>query len=211
MISNNFASRHNGVSNPAEEQKMLDVIGVKTMDELIEKAVPAAIRLKEAMPLPEGMSEYQFLNHVRSLAQKNKLYKSYIGMGYYGTITDSNACKHSGIGSNPDVLADVDGCIAHALAFGRVKVVIDGCQYDIMPDECTLVNGDAALILELTTHIDEHPLTNNGIFAAIGMERRKHTYRLGDLASPKSLQQIVQFFRCVVLAVNLSRYLQSLL
>ena len=87
MISNNFASRHNGVSNPAEEQKMLDVIGVKTMDELIEKAVPAAIRLKEAMPLPEGMSEYQFLNHVRSLAQKNKLYKSYIGMGYYGTVT----------------------------------------------------------------------------------------------------------------------------
>ena len=87
MTTNNFASRHNGVSNPAEEQKMLEVIGVKTMDELIEKAVPTAIRLKEPMPLPEGMSEYQFLNHVRSLAQKNKMYKSYIGMGYYGTIT----------------------------------------------------------------------------------------------------------------------------
>ena len=87
MTKNNFASRHNGVSNPAEEQKMLDVIGVKSMDELIEKAVPAAIRLKEPMPLPEGMSEFQFLTHVRSLAQKNKMYKSYIGMGYYGTIT----------------------------------------------------------------------------------------------------------------------------
>lgn len=87
MTTNNFTSRHNGVSAPADEKKMLETIGVASMDELIEKAVPAAIRLKEPMPLPEGMSEYQFLNHVRSLAQKNKLYKSYIGMGYYGTIT----------------------------------------------------------------------------------------------------------------------------
>ena len=87
MTSYNFASRHNGVSKEADVKKMLETIGVSSMDELIEKAVPAAIRLKEPMPLPEGMSEYQFLNHCRSLAQKNKLYRTYIGMGYYGTIT----------------------------------------------------------------------------------------------------------------------------
>ena len=46
MISNNFAPRHNGVSNPADEQKMLKEIGVSSMEELIDKAVPAAIRLK---------------------------------------------------------------------------------------------------------------------------------------------------------------------
>ena len=75
MKTYNFASRHNGVSNEADTKKMLETIGVSSMDELIEKAVPAAIRLKEPMPLEEGMSEYQFLNHVRSLAQKNKMYR----------------------------------------------------------------------------------------------------------------------------------------
>lgn len=87
MKSNNFASRHNGVSKDAEMEKMLQTIGVKTLDELINKTVPAAIRTNKALPLPEGMSEYEFLNHCRDLAKKNKLFRTYIGMGYYGTIT----------------------------------------------------------------------------------------------------------------------------
>ncbi len=87
MVTNNFASRHNGVSNEADVQKMLNTIGVNTMDELIDKTVPAAIRTGKPLPLPDGMSEYQFLNHCRALAKKNKLYRTYIGMGYYGTVT----------------------------------------------------------------------------------------------------------------------------
>ena len=87
MISNNFTPRHNGVSKPADEEKMLKEIGVSSMDELIDKAVPAAIRLKEPMPIADGINEYEFLNRCRSLAKKNKAYKTYIGMGYYGTIT----------------------------------------------------------------------------------------------------------------------------
>lgn len=87
MTTNNFTSRHNGVSTPVDEKKMLETIGVASMDELLEKAVPAAIRLTESMPLPTGMSEYQFLNHCRTLAKKNKHFRTYIGMGYYGTVT----------------------------------------------------------------------------------------------------------------------------
>ena len=68
----------------------------------------------------------------------------------------------------------MDGSIAHALAIGRIEVVVDGCQYDIVTDECSLVDGDAALVLELTSHIDEHPFTNDRVLTAIGMERRKH-------------------------------------
>ncbi|MBR1835216.1 MAG: aminomethyl-transferring glycine dehydrogenase [Bacteroidales bacterium] len=89
MISNNFAPRHNGVSNPADEQRMLKEIGVGSMDELIDKAVPAAIRLKDPMPLADGINEYEFLNRCRAVAQKNQVFKTYIGMGYYGTITPS--------------------------------------------------------------------------------------------------------------------------
>ena len=86
-MKNNFTSRHNGVSKAADEEKMLKEIGVSSMDELIGKTVPAAIRLAEPLPLPAGMSEYQFLNHCRTLAKKNQLWRTYIGMGYYGTVT----------------------------------------------------------------------------------------------------------------------------
>lgn len=89
MISNNFTPRHNGVSKSVDEEKMLKTIGVSSMDELIEKAVPASIRLTSPMPLPDGINEYEFLDRCKTLAQKNKLYKTYIGMGYYGTITPS--------------------------------------------------------------------------------------------------------------------------
>ena len=87
MISNKFTPRHNGVSKAADEEKMLKEIGVSSLDELIDKAVPAAIRLKEPMPIADGINEYEFLNRCRTLAKKNKPFKSYIGMGYYGTIT----------------------------------------------------------------------------------------------------------------------------
>ncbi|MBQ8703876.1 MAG: aminomethyl-transferring glycine dehydrogenase [Bacteroidales bacterium] len=87
MTNHNFVSRHNGVSKEADVQKMLHTIGVNSMDELIEKTVPAAIRLPEPLALEDGMGEYDFLNHCRALAKKNKLYRSYIGMGYYGTVT----------------------------------------------------------------------------------------------------------------------------
>ena len=86
MITNNFARRHNG-PNPEQTQKMLETIGVKSMDELIEKTVPAAIRLPKPMDLPEAMNEYQYLNHLHELASKNQVFRSYIGMGYYNCIT----------------------------------------------------------------------------------------------------------------------------
>ncbi|MBR6843889.1 MAG: aminomethyl-transferring glycine dehydrogenase [Bacteroidales bacterium] len=86
MITNNFAPRHNGVSKEAEVEKMLKVIGVNSMDELIDKTVPAAIRTCKPLPLPDGINEYEFLNRCRDLAKKNKLFRTYIGMGYYGTI-----------------------------------------------------------------------------------------------------------------------------
>ena len=86
-MANNFTSRHNGVSKETEVEKMLKTIGVGSMEELIEKAVPSAIRLNEPLPLEAGISEQAFLNRMRSLAQKNKMWRTYIGMGYYGTVT----------------------------------------------------------------------------------------------------------------------------
>ena len=66
---------------------MLKVIGVKSVDELIEQTVPASIRLKKNLDLPEPLSEDEFLEKVKAVAAKNKLFRSFIGQGYYDTIS----------------------------------------------------------------------------------------------------------------------------
>jgi glycine dehydrogenase len=66
---------------------MLKTIGVDTLDHLINKTVPANIRLEKPLRLPEAMSEFDYLNHLRSLGAKNKIFRSFIGQGYYGVAT----------------------------------------------------------------------------------------------------------------------------
>ena len=86
MKNDLLADRHIGISKKDEEQ-MLRKIGVASLDELIDKTIPADIRLKEPLALPEAMTEYEFGRHIAELAAKNKLYATYIGMGWYNTIT----------------------------------------------------------------------------------------------------------------------------
>jgi len=83
MSSEKYVSRHNG---PREHELpgMLKVIGVKSLDQLIEKTVPKAIMLEKPLRLPEAMSEFEYLNYIKSLGQKNKMFRSFIGQGYYG-------------------------------------------------------------------------------------------------------------------------------
>ena len=83
-----FIKRHIG-PNEADTEKMLTAIGVKTLDELIEKTIPSTIRLKKPMNIPEGLSEFEMLQSLKNIGAKNKLAKNFIGQGYYGTITPS--------------------------------------------------------------------------------------------------------------------------
>ena len=86
MKTDLLVNRHVGICE-AEEQKMLEKIGVSSLDELIDKTIPANIRLKEPLNLPKAMTEYEFGQHIAALAAMNKLYTTYIGMGWYNTIT----------------------------------------------------------------------------------------------------------------------------
>ncbi len=79
-----FYTRHIGVTNPTDLKAMLDVIGVGSVEELISQVIPQSIRLKKPIALPaEGMSEYEYAAHIRSLADRNRTLRSFIGMGYY--------------------------------------------------------------------------------------------------------------------------------
>jgi glycine dehydrogenase len=83
MSSDKFVNRHNG---PREHElpQMLKTIGVSSLDQLIEKTVPKSIMLGKPLRLPEAMSEFEYLNYIKVLGQKNKMFRSFIGQGYYG-------------------------------------------------------------------------------------------------------------------------------
>ncbi len=81
-----FVARHLGVSD-ADEQRMLQAIGVPSRRALIDAVVPRAIARSTAMKLPAPVTEAQALAELRGIAQKNRVLKSFIGQGYHGTHT----------------------------------------------------------------------------------------------------------------------------
>jgi glycine dehydrogenase len=82
MNTDAFALRHIGPRKD-DHQEMLNVIGVDSLDELITETIPDNIRLKKGLQLDEAMSEQDYLNHINSLSLKNKVFKSYLGLGYH--------------------------------------------------------------------------------------------------------------------------------
>jgi len=84
--SEKFESRHNA-PDASQIDAMLKTVKAKSVDELIAQTVPSAIRLKKPLNLPVAQSEYEFLNGFKKLVSKNKIYKSFIGTGYYNCIT----------------------------------------------------------------------------------------------------------------------------
>src|SRR5687768_11068297 len=81
-----FRSRHIGPSDD-EVREMLGVLGVASLDELIDQTIPPAIRLKKPLKLGPPRGERETLEELRKIASKNKVFRSFIGMGYYDTIT----------------------------------------------------------------------------------------------------------------------------
>ncbi len=88
MSTKDFLYRHNG---PRKEDviQMLDTMGLNSVDQLIDETIPANIRFKNEIKVDEGLTEYDYLQLIRSIGSKNKVFKTYIGLGYYSTITPS--------------------------------------------------------------------------------------------------------------------------
>lgn len=87
MSLDKFSGRHIGPTE-SERAEMLKVIGVDSLETLISQVIPAPIRLKEPLKMAqEGMSEYEYLNHIKAIAAKNRPYRTFIGMGYYPTAS----------------------------------------------------------------------------------------------------------------------------
>ena len=88
MNTNSFQRRHIG-PNSNEQEKMLSTIKVGSIDQLIFETIPDDIRLENGLDLAPALSEYEYLNHINEVGAKNKVFKSYIGLGYHEAIVPS--------------------------------------------------------------------------------------------------------------------------
>jgi len=88
MKLTNFTQRHIGPRGN-DVDKMLSQVGFSSIDDLIDKTIPSDIRLQRELTISDALSEQEYLMHIKALAGKNETFKSFIGMGYYGTLVPS--------------------------------------------------------------------------------------------------------------------------
>src|SRR5690606_10811423 len=144
MNTQDFSLRHIGtLSEDAAE--MLSVIGKNSIDDLINETMPAEIRFKEKLNLPDAMSEYEILQHLQNLAENNKQARSFIGYGYYRTILPSPIQRN--ILENPGWYTAYTPYQAE-IAQGRLEALLN--YQTVISDLAGLPIANASLLDEAT-------------------------------------------------------------
>lgn len=139
-----FVSRHIGIDESALA-KMLETIGVSSLDTLIDQTIPSTIRLQKPLNIPAPLSEYEYLKHIREIAAQNKVLRSYIGLGYHNTITPSPILRN--ILENPAWYTQYTPYQAE-IAQGRLESLLN---YQTMISDLTgLPVANASLLDEAT-------------------------------------------------------------
>lgn len=157
-----FQKRHLGLSSE-DQQIMLDRIGLATIDNLIDLTIPTHIRSKKEMDIPAAVSEYAYLAELKSIAAKNKVYKSYIGQGYYNTITPSVILRN--IFENPGWYTQYTPYQAE-IAQGRLEALLN--FQTVVSDLTGLPIANGSLLDEATAAAEAMSM-----FEAIRNKKRK--------------------------------------
>ncbi len=187
-----FASRHIGIG--AEElQEMLTSIGVSSLDQLIYETVPDAIRLQGSLNIPEAVSEFQYLQELKQTAAKNRVFKSYIGMGYHGTITPSVILRN--IFQNPGWYTQYTPYQAE-IAQGRLEALLN---FQTMVSDLTgLPIANASLLDEGTSAAEAMHL-----FYALKNKKVKSEAANEFLVSDKTLPQTIEVLQTRAQPLNI--------
>ena len=143
-----FQSRHIG-PDAADTAAMLTVVGARSVDALMDEAIPARIRLTAPLDLPNGTSEHGFLRSLRGIASRNQLFRSYIGLGYYDTVTPSVILRN--VLENPGWYTPYTPYQAE-IAQGRLEALLN---YQTMVAELTGMEISTASLLDEATAAGE--------------------------------------------------------
>ncbi len=175
-----FANRHLG-PNEKEIAQMVKTIGVNDVAQLIDETIPSNIRLKEALALPEGISEYAFQKKILRLAQKNKLFANYIGMGYHPAIVP--AVIQRNILENPGWYTAYTPYQAE-IAQGRLEALFN--YQTVVADLTGMELANASLLDESTAAAEAMSL----LFAVRSREQKKrnsHRFFVASSTLPQTI------------------------
>lgn len=155
-----FVQRHLGPSQE-DRDSMLKTIGVSSLDELIAQTVPPQIRLTQPLQEAEGMSEYEYLRQLKELSEKNQVFRSYIGLGYYDTVTPSVILRN--IFENPGWYTQYTPYQAE-IAQGRLEALLNFQ---------TMISDLTGLPIANASLLDEGTAVAEAISMTLGQKKKK--------------------------------------
>jgi glycine dehydrogenase len=184
MLSDKFVNRHNG---PREDElsQMLEIIGVDSLDQLIEKTVPASIMLERPLRLPEAMSEFEYLNHIKAIGKKNKMFRSFIGQGYYGVALLSVIIRN--VLENPSWYTSYTPYQAE-ISQGRLEALLN---FQTMITELTGMEIANASLLDESTSAAEAMLMMFNARSRASVKSGANKFFVDDDIFPQTLDVII--------------------
>ena len=174
--SDTFQSRHIG---PRERDlpAMLETIGVSSLDQLVSETVPASIRLHRPLNLPPGESEHQYLTRLRGIAAENRVLRSFIGLGYYDTITPAAILRN--VMENPGWYTPYTPYQAE-IAQGRLESLLN---FQTMVSDLTgMAIANASLLDEATAAAEAMTLLHR-----VHTKKTAQTFLVSDRVFPQTI------------------------
>lgn len=176
-----FENRHHG-KDEQELQEMLKTVGAGSVDELIDQTLPSAIRLQKPLNLPRPKSEQEFLQYIKRIASKNAVLKSYIGKGYYDTITPNVILRN--ILENPAWYTAYTPYQAE-IAQGRLEMLLN--FQTVVTDLTGMEIANASLLDEATAAAEAMTMLHA---ARAGARKKANTFFVSELCHPQTIDLI---------------------
>ncbi|OGB65893.1 MAG: glycine dehydrogenase (aminomethyl-transferring) [Caldithrix sp. RBG_13_44_9] len=176
----NFKTRQIG-PDEKELREMLQTIGVKNLDELIDQTIPQKIRLEKPLNIPPGIQEHQFIRLAGQLARKNKLFKSYIGLGFHDCLTPGVIQRN--IFENPGWYTQYTPYQAE-IAQGRLEALLN---YQTMISDLTGMEVANASLLDESTAAAEAMTMLSRLRSRQKMDKNANVFFVSDGCLPQTL------------------------
>ncbi|CAG8554170.1 14377_t:CDS:2, partial [Dentiscutata heterogama] len=192
-----FPRRHNG-SSDSDVKRMLDLVGVKDMEELASKTVPANILSKKPLALENGLTENELLKKLKNIASKNKIYKSYIGMGYTDTIVP------------PVILRNILESPGWYTQYTPYQPEISQGRLESLLNFQTMVTDLTGMYIANASLLDEGTAAAEAMLKAYSAGKQKqHTFFVDEKCHPQTiacLQTRAECFKIKVIVGNALNY-----
>ena len=176
-----FENRHHG-KDEQELQEMLSIVGAASLDELIDQTIPAAIRLPKPLNLPRAKSEQEFIQSIKKIARKNAILKSYIGTGYYDTITPNVILRN--ILENPAWYTAYTPYQAE-IAQGRLEMLLN--FQTVITDLTGMEIANASLLDEATAAAEAMTMLHS---LRPSSKKKANTFFVSELCHPQTIDLI---------------------